>query len=111
MIKESSLTFSVNKLQYLFGSQKVIVHKMYLFTHCTDYIDESYSGFSQRDKIGNIGIIAKFVFPHICNFRLNLHHMMLVNLKLDIIGCNGTTFQGCRLHWFSFFLMVHIKQS
>ena len=28
------------------------------------------------------------VFPYICSFVLDLHHMMLVNVKLDVSGCN-----------------------
>ena len=42
------------------------------------------SGFSQTDKVGSIGIIANFVLLYICGFLLNLQHIMLVNVKLDI---------------------------
>ena len=35
-------------------------------------------------KIGNIGIIANFVFPYIGSFLPYLQHMMLVNMKLEI---------------------------
>ena len=57
-------------------------------------------------KIGNIGIIANFVLPYICSFLPYLQHMMLVNMQLDISGYNRITFQGCRLHWYSSFLMA-----
>ena len=53
-------------------------------------------------KIGNVGIIAKFVFPHICSFLLYLQHMMLVNIKLDISGCNRVTrLQSSLIHFLS----------
>ena len=32
-------------------------------------------------------------------------------MKLDISGYNGITFQGCKLHWNSSFLMGQPKQS
>ena len=54
-----------------------------------------HSGFSQTKEVGKIGIIC----PHICSFLLNLQHMMLLNVKLDMSGCNRITFQGCSLHW------------
>ena len=38
---------------------------------------------------------------YICNFLHNLQHVMLVNLKLYISGCNRITFQDCRLLWSS----------
>ena len=69
------------------------------------------SGFSQTHKIGNICIIANFVLPSIYSFLFYLHGMVLVNMKIDISGCNRITFQGCRLHKSSSFLMVQLKQS
>ena len=72
---------------------------------------KTHAGFSQTDKISNIFMIANFVFPCICSFLLNLQHMMLANVKFDISGCNGITFQGCRDHWSSSFLMVQLKRS
>ena len=68
-----------------------------------------YSVFSQTDKNGNIGIFADFVFPYICSFLFNLQPVMLVNVKLDISGCNSITFEGCRLHLTSTFLMAQLK--
>ena len=44
-------------------------------------------------------------------FHLNLHHLILINMKLDIRECNRITFQGCRLHWSSSFAMVQLKRS
>ena len=35
------------------------------------------------------------VFPHICSFLPYLHHMILVNRKLDVSGYKCITFQGC----------------
>ena len=61
-------------------------------------------------KIGNIGIIANFVFPHICSSLLYLQHILLVVMKLDISGCNSITFQGCGLHWSSSFLMAQLNK-
>ena len=66
-------------------------------------------GFSQKHKIGNIDIIANFVFPYICNFLSYLQHMMLVNIKLDIGGYNMIEFEGYRLHWSSSFLVAQLK--
>ena len=74
--------------------------------HCIIHL-----GFLQTHKIGNNGIIASSVFPYICSSILYLHHMMLVNMKLDISDCKRIIFQGCRLHWSSSFLMVQLKQS
>ena len=54
--------------------------------------------FSQKHKIGNIGIIANFAFPYICSFLLNLQHMMLVNVKLGITWYKKITFQ-CPVPW------------
>ena len=50
-------------------------------------------------KRTNIGIIVKFLFPCICKFLLYLHHMILVNVKLDVSGYKRIIFQGCRFHW------------
>ena len=63
------------------------------------------SDFAQTDKFGNIVIIANFLFLCICSFVLNLQHMMSVNVKLDISGCNIIAYQGCRCNWFSSILM------
>ena len=38
-------------------------------------------------------------------------NMMLVNVKLDISGCNRNTFQGRRIHWCYSFLMAELKRS
>ena len=62
-------------------------------------------------KIANIAIIVNFVLRYICSFLLYLQHMVLVNMKIDISGFNSITFQGCRLRWSSYFLMVKVKQS
>ena len=48
-----------------------------LFTLCD-------STFSQRHKVGNNGINANFVFPHICSFLHYLHLKMLVTADLDV---------------------------
>ena len=37
-------------------------------------------------KSGNIGIIADFLFPYIYNFFLYLHHVIVMNVKLDVNG-------------------------
>ena len=54
----------------------------------------AYSVFLQAHKIG---IITNIVFPCIYSFRLCLHEMMVVNVKLDISEYNRIIFQGCRL--------------
>ena len=50
-------------------------------------------GFSQTHKIGNIGIIANFVFTYICSSLPYLQYMVLVDIKLDISGCNRLDFK------------------
>ena len=49
------------------------------------------SGFSRTHKIGNIGIIANFLFSHISS-SFFICTMMLVNVKLDISGYRKITF-------------------
>ena len=61
----------------------------------------SYSSFSQLHKIGNVGIIANFVFPYICSFLLYLHQLILINWKLEIKEHMRIIFQGCMLYWTS----------
>ena len=70
-----------------------------------------HTGFSQTRNIGNIGIIANFVFPFICSLLPYLHHMILVNVKLDVSAYMKITFQDWRLHWSCSFLMAQLKQS
>ena len=62
-------------------------------------------------KIGNAGIIVNFVFPYICSFLPCLQHMILANIKLDISKFNWITFQDCKLHWSSSFLITQLKRS
>ena len=38
-----------------------------------------------------------------------LHHMMLVNLKLNVSGYKRVILQGCRLFWSNSFLMAQLK--
>ena len=45
-----------------------------------------HSSFSQTYKTGNIGIYVNCVFLFICRFLSYLHHMMSVNVKLDVSG-------------------------
>ena len=57
------------------------------------------SRFSQTHKIGNIGIIANFVFLDICSFLLYLHYMVLINVKLDINGSKRITFEDYEIYF------------
>ena len=43
-------------------------------------------------NIDNVDINVNFVFPYLCSFLLYWHHMMLINVKLDITGFNSITF-------------------
>ena len=52
-----------------------------------------HSRFSRTHEIGNIGIIANFVFPYICHFLLYLYHNMFLNVKLDIRGVRAVHFK------------------
>ena len=69
-------------------------------------------GFHKQTKISNIGIIANFLFLYISSFLLNLQYiyMMLVNVKLNISGCDRITFQVCRSHWSSSYVVAQLKQ-
>ena len=42
------------------------------------------SSFVQIHKIGNVGIIANFLFLYICNFLLYLHHLMFARLHVSL---------------------------
>ena len=53
-----------------------------------------HSTFSQTHKIGNIGINANFAFPYICSFLDYSHHMILVNVTLNISWHKRITFDG-----------------
>ena len=62
-----------------------------------------YLGFSQKHKIGNIGIYANFLFPNICSSQIFVVYfpiwtIMLVNVKLDLSVYKRITFQDSRLH-------------
>ena len=46
------------------------------------------------------------IYLPFCSSFLHFLHMMSVNVKLDISGCKSSKFQGCRLHWSDWFLMV-----
>ena len=50
--------------------------------------------FSQAHKVGNVGVIANFIFLYISSFLLYLHQLMLVNVKLEIKGWMRITFHG-----------------
>ena len=52
-------------------------------------------GFHKMHKnvnIDNIDINVNFVFPYLCSFLLYWHHMMLINVKLDLTGFGSITF-------------------
>ena len=42
--------------------------------------------------LGNVGILANFVFLFFCSFHLSLHQLMLVNVKLELKGYMKITF-------------------
>ena len=69
------------------------------------------SCFSQSLKDRNIGIIANFVFPCFYSLHIDQDFMMLVNMKIYISGCERIVYQGCILHWYSYFLMAQLKQN
>ena len=49
--------------------------------------------------------------PYICSFRLYLHQLMVVNVKLDIKGYMRIVFQGYMLNWTRGLLMAEVKLS
>ena len=62
-------------------------------------------GFHKHTKLPTLGLLPNFYSP------LYLHHLMLVNVKLDISGYELITFHGCRFPWSGAFLMAWLKQS
>ena len=50
-------------------------------------------GFSQTPQVGNIGIIANFVFQYIGSFLHYLQYVTLGNVKLDVSGNKRIIFQ------------------
>ena len=40
----------------------------------------------------NIDINVNFVLAYLCSFLLYCHHIMLINVKLDVIGFKSITF-------------------
>ena len=72
---------------------------------------KSHSFFSQSHKVGNVGIIANFVFPYFCSFLLYLQQMMSIKAKLEIKGYIRIIFQGCVIYVNSLFLMAELKKS
>ena len=68
-------------------------------------------GFSQTHKISNISINPNFVFPYIPSFLLYVHHMILVNVKLNVSEHTRILFQCSKHYWSSCFLMTQLKRS
>ena len=70
-------------------------------------------GFHKRTKLAILTLLSTsyYIQVIICSFLLYLQHIMLVNMKIDIIGCNMITFQCCILHWSSSILMAQLKWS
>ena len=75
-----------------FHSQQGLIKTRYSPMSCQVTISQSQSSFSQTYKIGNVGIIANFVFPFICSFLLYLYQLMFVNVQLEIEGHIRITF-------------------
>ena len=61
--------------------------------------------FHKHTQIGNVVIVANYVFPHNDSFFLYLHHIMSVNVKLDISDHKRIVFQGTLL-WSRSFVMT-----
>ena len=57
------------------------------------------SCFSPSHKIGNVGIIANFIFPYICSFLLYFQQMMSVYSKLEIKGYKRITYEDHIFYW------------
>ena len=66
---------------------------------------------SQTHKVGNIGTVAKFVFQYICSVFHYLHHLTLVNKKLDSSVFKMIIHKDCRLYWSFSFLISQLTQS
>ena len=58
--------------------------------YCDIFYTADYSTFSQTAKIGNIAIIANFVFKYICSFLLYLYH---------IVGKREIRIQWVQMHY------------
>ena len=99
-----------------YGSNNIIRPCIFVTFHC--YFRRSNLsplGYFQTPnsfshKIGNIDIIANFVFPHIYSLLLYLHHMFL-NMKLYISSFKRIMVEGCRLHWCSSCIIAQLKRN
>ena len=67
---------------------------VFLFSGCMFLFVMMNSSFSQTHKVGDVGIIANFVFPYICSFLFHLHQLILLNVKLEIKGYVRIIFQN-----------------
>ena len=52
---------------------------------------------------------CQFHIPRICSFLLYLHHMILVNVQLNVSGYKGIKY--CQIRWSASFLMALSKWS
>ena len=91
----------INQLSHFYTGAYTNAEYVQGFKSYNHYSLSTQSSFSQTHNIGNIAIVANFIFPYNLNVPFYLHHVMLVNVKLDV----SRLFQDCRL------LMVQLKQS
>ena len=63
-------------------------------------------------KLTILALLPTFfcINTYIYSFLLYLHHMMLVNVELDVRGYKGISFQCWRFHWSSSILIAELKQ-
>ena len=66
---------------------------------------------SQTHKVGNIDIVAKFMFQYICSVFHYLHHLTLVNKKLDSSVFKMIILQDYRIYGSFSFLIAQLNQS
>ena len=69
-------------------------------------IFQDFRLFHKHTKLAILTLLLTLYFDKVA---VSLQQILLVNRKLDISGLNRITFQGCRLHWSSSFLMAQIK--
>ena len=60
-------------------------------------------------KCTKLSLISNFVLLYICSSFFYLHHMMLVNMKLDVSRHKRIALQGYRILWSSSFQKAQLK--
>ena len=98
-------------LMWEIASGKMRRYETALYWECLSLNPFRQLSFSHSHKVGNVCIIANFVFPYIWSFLICLQQMLWVNVKKEIKEYMRIIIQGYVLYWNSWFLMAELKRS